>query len=958
MDFRILGQLEAVDDGEPVKLGAPQQRALLARLLISSNEVVTVDRLAEDLWRGDPPDSARHTLHVYISRLRKVIDPDHTRLRHDGHGYRLAVAPDELDAMRFERLAAEGRGALAGDDPATATTLLREALEIWRGSALADVADEAYARDEAIRLEELRQGTLEQRVWADLALGRHGEVVEELRALVAEYPLREILWEQLMLALYRCGRQAEALRVYQAARSKLAAELGIEPGPALRRLEQQILSQDPDLEQKPPSESDSTTSELPLQRTSFVGRERELAQAAVLLRRSRLLTLTGAPGCGKTRLALRLAADLGREYPHGTFFVPLVAVRSSMHLDTAVARALGLGEVRDEPALAGIKSYLRKRRVLLLLDNFEHIVGAAPQLGEMLDAAPELTILVTSRSPLGLSGEQEYAVPPLEMPRLDDRPDPEDLREYDAVNLFVARAQSADPDFHLSLENADAVAQATIRLDGLPLAIELAAARVKVLTPSELLERLEQRLPVLAEGPADSESRHRTMRDCIAWSYELLSPPEQETFRFLGMFLGGFTLEAAGAVAGLTENETLDRISSLLNKSLLYRPVHVGPARYAMLEMVREFSLQRLSDSDAGHAVAERHARHFVSLAQQVEPQLTRDPGGIAAKALAPEMGNVRTALRFLLESGSPDLGLSLAASIWRFWQSSDQLVEGREWLESLIAHPNASDQPRAEGLAALAGLVYWQADYDGALAHYREALEIHRAAGDRYKEADTLCNMSLTALWKKDLEAGEQLANEALAIFQELGAREDIGRVIMAKGTVLFWKGEYRAARELWLECLAIAREFNDQALALTQMVGLAAITFHVGERPEAMGIALDGIAEALEAQNVHMVVWMLDLVAAFAVQVIPEAAVRLAGAAHSLRREGGGGMLAETLELDDPRAVSADVLSPAQIERAWAEGKRMSLEESVAEARQIGKVVATLGDAAAGSEPSVSDR
>ncbi len=185
MDFRILGQLEAVDDGEPVKLGAPQQRALLARLLISSNEVVTVDRLAEDLWRGDPPDSARHTLHVYISRLRKVIDPDHTRLRHDGHGYRLAVAPDELDAMRFERLAAEGRGALAGDDPATATTLLREALEIWRGSALADVADEAYARDEAIRLEDLRQGTLEQRVWADLALGKHGEVVEELRGLVA-----------------------------------------------------------------------------------------------------------------------------------------------------------------------------------------------------------------------------------------------------------------------------------------------------------------------------------------------------------------------------------------------------------------------------------------------------------------------------------------------------------------------------------------------------------------------------------------------------------------------------------------------------------------------------------------------------------------------------------------------------------------------------------------------------
>ena len=958
MDFRILGQLEAVDNGEPVALGSPQQRALLARLLISANEVVATDRLIEDLWRGEPPDTARHTLHVYISRLRKVIDADHTRLQHEGQGYRLTVAPDEFDAIRFERVAADGRGALARDDPATAATLLQEALSAWRGAALTDVADEAYARAEVTRLEDLRLATIEQRLWADLELGRHDEVVEELGDLVAQYPLREILWEQLMLALYRCGRQAEALRVYQTARSNLAGELGIEPGPALRRLEQQILSQDPELEQAPRPETDTIPSELPLQRTSFVGRERELAQAAVLLRRSRLLTLTGAPGSGKTRLALRLAAGAGSEYPHGTFFVPLAAVSDPKHLDAAVARALGLGEVKDEPALVGIQTYLRKRRVLLVVDNFEHILGAAPQVGGLLDTAPDLTILVTSRSSLGLSGEQEYAVPPLELPRLQDESNLEELGACDSVHLFVTRAQSTDPDFQLTPDNADAIGQMTIRLEGLPLAIELAAARIKALTPRELVERLERRLSVLTEGPTDSASRHRTMRDCIAWSYELLSPGEQETFCRLGVLLDGFTLEAAGAVTGLAESETLHRVSSLLDKSLLYRPVHVGPARYAMLEMIREFAVEQLAETGDGRQVAELHAHYFLRLAEHVEPQLTSDPGGVSAKTLAPEVGNIRRAVAFFLEAGDPDLGLGLAASIWRFWQSSDQLVEGREWLDQLLAHPGATASPRAEGLAAAAGLAYWQADYDGALAYYGEALAIHREAGDRSNEADTLCNMSLTALWKKDVDAGEQLAREASAIYAEVGSQKNAGLLLMARASVLYRKHEYAAARQLWLECLELARESGDQALALTQLVGLAAMTFLLGDLPGAMEIALGGIDEALEAQNIHMVVWMLDLVATFGVPVSPKAAVRLAGAADSLRREGGGGMVVESLEFDDARSAAADVLSPTEIARAWADGKAMSLEESVAEAHELGKVVASPQQADTGVEQSVSDR
>lgn len=942
VEFRILGRLEVVLDGDPVELGSPRQRALVARLLVNPSETVSSDRLVEDLWRGEATDRARHTVHVYVSRIRKALGDHRARLVRQRPGYRLVVEADELDASRFEHLALEGRAALARHDAVMASSKSEEALSIWRGAPFVEFADEAFVQAEIVRLDRLRLATLEQRIWADLELGHHREVVEAVQSLTRQHPFREGFWEQLMLALYRSRRQTEALRVYQDARLILANELGIEPGPALVSMEERILAQDPSLEHLPPARADAApNSRLPMQRTIFVGRSRELAQGIRLLGESRLLTLTGAPGSGKTRLALRLAANQAGRFRHGTFFVPLAAVRDPRMMDNTIARALDLHDVPGKTALEGVKSFLHDRQALLVLDNFEQILPAASRVGEIVDAAQGLTVMVTSRAPLGISGEQEFPVPPLTVPPVDDLSNLESIAGYDAVALFVARARAVDPDFELDDLNVGDVAWITARLEGLPLAIELAAARVKMLTVQEVLNRLEQRLTLLTAAPADTNDRHRTMRDAIAWSYDLLAPEERALFRHLGVFLGGFTLEAGSAVAGHLNGDVFTGVESLLTRSLLYRPVATGHARYAMLEMIREFALQQLAAAGEDLEAASRHARYFCDLAGTIEPQLIQEPGGSGSQRLSAEVNNVRGALQFALDAGEPDLGLKLASCIWRYWQSSEQLTEGRGWLESLLAHPNASAGARADGLTALAALAYWQADYDESWTEYEEALGLFQSLGNRLSEADTLYSMSVTANWRGDREVGERLAEQARSLFEELGSREGVGRALMAQGFSQFRRNEFASAQKLYEESRAIASESGDQPLATSLLLGIAAFVFHQGDRDGALSMLLEAVNEATELHNDHLTVWILDFVAALAAPRASEAAVRLAGAVDCLREAAGGGMRPELLNVEDARSVAARVLAPAALDQAWAQGRVMSLDEAVGQAHLLNELV-----------------
>ena len=522
VEFRILGPFEVRVDGRTVPLAARKLRALLAVLLLHANEPLSRDRLIEDLWAGRPPATAPKILKTYVSQLRGALGRD--AIETVPSGYELRAGPESVDARRFEQLVAEARVAA----PPAAALALREALALWRGPPLAEFAYEPWARLEIARLEELRLEALEERIDAELALGGDSEVVAELELLVARHPLRERLRGQLMLALYRSGRQAEALAAYRDARRALVEALGIEPGPSLRRLERAVLDQDPSLDVgRSEQGADGRAQPPPRLRgpsSSFVGRKRELRELQTLLRREdvQLLTLTGAAGSGKTRLAIEAARGLAADWPQ-VVLVELAPIADSNLVEKTIADELGVRPRPGQTPGEALIDYLRDRRALLLLDNFEHVLAAAAPLRELIAAAPGVTMLVTSRAALGVARERIYPVPPLELPDPSMPRTLARLRETEAIRLFCDRAREARPDFGLCAANAEAVAEVCVCLDGLPLALELAAARTTLLSPHALVARMGGRLDLLKAVPGHGlAERHGTLRAAIEWSYDLL----------------------------------------------------------------------------------------------------------------------------------------------------------------------------------------------------------------------------------------------------------------------------------------------------------------------------------------------------------------------------------------------------------------------------------------------------
>ena len=624
-EFRILGPLEVVEHDQPLLLGGPKQQALLAILILHRGQLLSADRLIDELWGEHPPATAAKTLQGYVSRLRKTLGEDVLLTR--GHGYALTLPPGQLDLDQFERLAREGRAAVSAGDAATAGERLREALGLWRGLPLSEFAYEPFAQGEIARLAEARIACLEERIDADMSLGRHDELVAELEQLVHEHPLSERLRRQLMLALYRAGRQADALDAYQGARRILIDQLGIEPGRELRELQQAILGQDPRLELSvAPARSRQvgTESTLPAPANQLIGRRLELQSLReLLLGEARLVTVSGAGGSGKTRLALELAASLLGEFAHSVYFVPLAHVRQADQLPTAIISALEINHATGAPPVEILKTALRARSCLIVLDNFEHLVDAAPTLAELLADCAQLKVLATSRASLHLSGEHEYPLEPLPV--------------NDAIALFTERARAVRPDFSADTPVLRAIC---LRLDCLPLAVELAAARSRLLSCQELLSRLEHRLELLTGGPRDVSSRQQTLQATIEWSYELLDPDEQGLFARLAVFTGGCTLEAAERVCGAS----LDQLESLVDKHLLNRSETGGEGRFWMLDTVREYALERLAATAEVDEVCRPYADYYLALAKQRVAE--HDHGQRAAlDALERELDNIRTAV-------------------------------------------------------------------------------------------------------------------------------------------------------------------------------------------------------------------------------------------------------------------------------------------------------------------------
>jgi predicted ATPase/DNA-binding SARP family transcriptional activator len=938
VEFRVLGPLEVVAGGEPLGLGTPRQQTTLGLLLLRAGEVVSCDRLAEELWDGEPPGTARHTLQGYVYRLRRALGPEAWRLQTRPPGYRLKVSAGELDAQRFQDLAADGRRALVRGEPPAAAELLAAALALWRGPLLADLAEVTALEPERARLEALRLTALEDRVEAELALGGHGALVGELEGLVAEHPFRERLWGQLMLALYRSGRQADALAAFHRARKVLDEELGIQPSRWLHRRQEQILLQDAALDAPEPLPLPRPRHNLPARRSSFVGRRAELAQLQGLLQAQRLVCVTGPPGSGKTRLAVEAAASVLEAFPHGAWFVSLAEVADPALVRSAVATALGVPEVPERPAAQPLNDHLRSRRLLLVLDNFEHLLPAAVTVAELLDAAPELRVLATSRAPLRLSGEQEYPLAPLPLPT------PEELAANpvgnDAVALFADRAAAVDPRFVVGGGNAPVVAEVVARLDGLPLAIELAAARLRWLPLQELARRLSPAVPLLTGGPVDQATRQQTLREAIAWSDRLLGPAERALLRRLGVFQGGIRLEAAEAVAhGPPVTDVAAGIAALVEASLLGRPMEPDEARFAMLETIREYALERLRAAGEDDAIGGRHARFYAGLAERAEPELTGADQARWLERLQVEHANLQAALRWASQRGDTDLALLLAARMWRFWQLRGHFAAGRRWLEDLLAVEGSAGMPRAKALLGLAGLCYWQGDWDAAEAAYHQARELAKGLEDWWLELEALFGLAFTlACHRGELQAAASIEQQ----FQDLIAKHPdplaIGLSLATSQMMRLFAGDLDGSRAYGEQCLAGTRALGVRWYESQVLRTLALTSMLQGRYQQAEDELRACLEVAVELGDLAGVAIDLDRLGQAAVALgRPERAVVLAGAADHLRESVGGGLTVESgrWQTEHPRDATRRLLTDTQIDRAWAQGRAMSLEDAVAYAR-----------------------
>ncbi|MFI6706398.1 BTAD domain-containing putative transcriptional regulator [Nonomuraea sp. NPDC050478] len=809
MRFGVLGPLAVwTDHGEPVSIRGRMVRALLADLLVHEGRPVSADRLVEDLWGGAAPADPTAALHVRVSQLRRALagaEPDGRNLVvSQAPGYALRAGPEAVDAARFAALTGRAR---ASGDPRVRAGLLAEALELWRGPALADFADEEFARVAVARWEEQRLATLESWAEARLELGEHGDLVGGLGEQVAGHPYRERLRAAHMRALYRAGRAGEALDSFQELRRALAGELGLEPGPELVALQRAILTGDPAEDAPVPApRSTRPTTNLPAPVSELVGRDLAVRRVRESLTAGRLVTLTGPGGVGKTSVALAVARALVETFPEGVWLVDLTAWDGRGDPAELVLSVLSIPDAPGDPGPAGerLAAALRGRRTLLVLDNCEHVIEPVAELvGALLPAVPELRVLATSRESLRLRGEVRRDLPPLDVPDSDD---PARLADSPAVRLFLARAGLApEPD------TVAGVAEVCRRLDGIPLALELAATRAPALGVRELAARLRvsgDRFGLLGSGPRDAPARQRTLAAVIDWSWRLLTEPEQAVLRRLAVHPGGCTLAAAEAVCRggvVSGGEVLDLVAGLVDRSLVTRGE--GP-RFRLLESVSAYCLDQLGRSGEEAELRRRHAGHYLALAEEAGPRL-RGPGQREwLRRLDAEAANMRAALETFRHEGAAEPALRLTTALVWYWFLRGRFAEARRALEAALAvagdappelraragtwhlglsirlgqagpervtetlrgFPETDQAGRAHAAWFLAASIIDFGDEKTTGELLEPALDTFRATGDRWGEAAVLSTRAMLAHLHGDQGALEHDARRGAALFGDLG--------------------------------------------------------------------------------------------------------------------------------------------------------------------------------------------
>lgn len=827
MEFRVLGSLDVRRGDDVVIIGSSNERKLLTALLVDANAVVSTARLIEVLWGDDPPPSDRNTLQTYIARLRHRLSGGGAAapIVSRPPGYVIELRPHELDSLWFRELVARGSAALS-EDPGRALEILNEALALWRGPAFAEFADEEVARAEAVCLDELRETAGQERVEALLAVGRSAEAVSELERAVAAHPLRERPHAQLMRALSRCGRQVDALRLYQRYRERLADELGLEPTAGLRDLEGDILRQAPHVSPivLPPSPSSAGTLAPPV--TLFVGREGELAELVALVDRARVVTLVGVGGVGKTRLALRLAEEVAPRFADGACMVELAPITSPEAVPHAVAAALGVVQPPGRSLEDALADALRPRQMLLVVDNCEHVLDSASRLVEALARrCPSLTVVTTSRERLAVAGEHVWAVPPLPVPAAGARA-VDDVEGSPAVALFVDRGRAARAGFRLDDANAAAVADICRGLDGVPLALEIAAARLGVLTAADLAGRLCERFSLLTAGPRGEGGRHRTLRGVVEWSYGLLDEAERAVFDRLSVFAGGWTLESATSVCagdGVPACDVATLVVSLAERSMVVPTAPAGSSRYGMLETLRLYGAERLDARKQSEPVCLAHARHFVAVAEEAEVGL-RGPGEREwVGRLRAELDNLRAAHLWCQEHGEADLALRLSAALHRFacWQVNDEVLS---WAEAAAELPSAAGHPLLPVvLGSAAAHQAHRGDMAAAAERARRALSVCAGDDDPRRALPTEA-LGTMCLMSGRLDEAFDLHEEALRLWRLLGYDQGVVWSLCTRAVVEGKRGRLESA-------LALTEEAREVAASTGNPTMMACVLYSQGE-------------------------------------------------------------------------------------------------------------------------------
>jgi predicted ATPase/DNA-binding SARP family transcriptional activator len=907
-EFFVLGSVRVRQEGRELPLTGRRARALLAYLLLHPNRLVARDRLLAALW-SSPPPTAPKIVQITVSQLRKALG-DGLLMTEPG-GYRLAVLPEQVDVERFARLVEQGRAELAAGKAAQAIAVLEEALGLWRGDPLADLADAPFAGPERERLEEIRLAALEERFEADLALGRGGSLVPDLERHVAENPLRERFCAQLMLALYRAGRQAEALELYRETRDLLVQEVGVEPGQELRRLHRAVLTQDPALDRR------AIDGGLPVRAGVLIGREREVDAIVAELERGGLVSLVGPGGVGKTRLALAAAQRATGRFEDGVAFVPLDTVSDPDLVVPAVARALGAERETAIPDLA-------RKNALLVLDSFEHLLPAATDVARLAAQASRTTLLVTSREALRVGAESVYRVEPLPVP--SKATDEDDVAENPAVRLFISRAQAVGRDCRNAL---DAVAELCRRLDGLPLAIELVAARTRMLPPQAMLDRVEGRLDLAGTGARDAPPRQRTLRATLDWSFALLEPSEQLFFGRLAVFPGDFPLDAAGA---LEDRWILDELERLVDRSLVARTSSDEP-RFRLLDTVREYALEKL-DTEEARKARQRHGAWYRDLAERADRQLSGPDQRAWLDLLEREHANLRAALDFFVASEDGESALRLASALRRYLDLRGYAVEGRAWLEAAVAAgSNADARLRVKALGGAGVLAAQQGDLAAARSLFEQSVALARTTDDDERLASELANLAHAAVLQGDRAPARAAYEEAAELQQRTGSTRNLAITLENLGCLALLQDDVRGAIAFLEEAHVVGRSTGDSQVLAATLISLSRGLLVSGSSAKARPRLRESLELLTEVGWVEGTAECLELLALADARAKADRAVLLLGAADQLRaRIGTERHELEQRSYDTAAGRAREQLGAAAYKAGMTRGAAMPLPDVLA--------------------------